>query len=97
MLYNTLSDIDFSSRSPGGPLAFQGGYHPRKKIHVIRVVFQDQTMYARTSFRVSKTCQIEKKGMKILHKYVFRVCYKNLLKSYVTHVFSNDQNSAALN
>ena len=25
--------------------------------------------------------------MKILHKYVFRVCYKNLLKSYVTHVF----------
>ena len=27
-----------------------------KKIHVIRVVFQDQTMYARTSFRVSKTC-----------------------------------------
>ena len=26
----------------GGPLVFQGGYHPRKKIHVIRVVFQDQ-------------------------------------------------------
>ena len=26
--------------------------------------------------------------MKILHKYVFRVCYKNLLKSYVvTHAF----------
>ena len=42
--------------SPGGPLVFQGGYHPRKKIHVIRVIFQDQTMYARTSFRVSKTC-----------------------------------------
>ena len=43
-------------QAPGGPLVFQGGYHPRKKIHVIRVVFQDQTMYARTSFRVSKTC-----------------------------------------
>ena len=28
--------------------------------------------------------------MKILHKYVFRMCYKNLLKSYVTHVFFND-------
>ena len=70
--------------SPGGPLVFQGGYHPRKKIHVIRVVFQDQTMYARTSFRVSKNML---KGMKILYKYVFRVCYKNLLKSYVTHVF----------
>ena len=50
------------------------------------VVFQDQTMYARTSFRVSKHAKL-KKGMKILHKYVFRVCYKNLLKSYVTHVF----------
>ena len=45
-----------STEIPGGPLVFQGGYHPRKKIHVIRVVFQDQTMYARTSFRVSKTC-----------------------------------------
>ena len=27
--------------------------------------------------------------MKILHKYVFRVCYKNLLNSYVTHVFND--------
>ena len=72
----------------GGPLVFQGGYHPRKKNHVIRVVFQDQTMYARTSFRVSKHAKLKKKkGMKILHKYVFRVCYKNLLKSYVKHVF----------
>ena len=35
----------------GGVLVFQGGYHPRKTKHVIRVVFQDQTMYARTSFR----------------------------------------------
>ena len=44
------------SRGGGGPLVFQGGCHPRKKINIIRVVFQDQTMYARTSFRVSKTC-----------------------------------------
>ena len=34
-----------------------------KKIHVIRVVFQDQTMYARTSFRGAKMCKIGKKGM----------------------------------
>ena len=47
----------------GGPLVFEVGYHPRKKIHVIRVVFQDQAMYARTSFRDAKTCKIGKKGM----------------------------------
>ena len=35
----------------GGPLVFEVGYHPRKKIHIIRVVFQDQAMYSRTSFR----------------------------------------------
>ena len=34
-----------------------------------------------------KHAKLKKKGMKILHKYVFKVCYKNLLKSYVTHVF----------
>ena len=49
---------------PGGELlVFEVGYHPRKKIHVIRVVFQDQAMYARTSFRGAKTCKIGKKGM----------------------------------
>ena len=32
-----------------------------KKIHIIRVVFQDQAMYARTSFRGAKTCKIGKK------------------------------------
>ena len=49
--------------TPGGPLVFEVGFHPRKKIHVIRVVFQDQAMYARTSFRGAKTCKIGKKGM----------------------------------
>ena len=49
--------------NPGGPLVSEVGYHPRKKIHVIRVVFQDQAMYARTSFRGAKTCKIGKKGM----------------------------------
>ena len=48
---------------PRGPLVFEVGYHPRKKIHVIRVVFQDQAMYAHTSFRGAKMCEIGKKGM----------------------------------
>ena len=33
-----------------------------KKIHVIRVVFQDQAMYVRTLFRGTKSCQIRIKG-----------------------------------
>ena len=45
----------------GGAPVFEVGYHPRKKNHVIRVVFQDQAMYARTSFRGAKTCKIRKK------------------------------------
>ena len=40
------------------------GYQAHPKIHVIRVVFQDQAMYARTSFRGAKTCQIKKKKKK---------------------------------
>ena len=48
---------------PGGALECQGGaYQARPKIHVIRVVFQDQALYARISFRGSKTCKIGKKG-----------------------------------
>ena len=46
--------------SGGGALVFEVGYHPRKKIHVIRVVFQ---MITRTSFRGAKTCKIGKKGL----------------------------------
>ena len=48
-------------RKPGGPLECQGGYQARPKIHVIRVVFQDQALYVRTSFRGAKTCKIGKK------------------------------------
>ena len=29
----------YEANIPGGPLAFEVGYRPRKKIHVIRVVF----------------------------------------------------------
>ena len=39
-----ISVTQLPARGGGGALVFQGGYHPRKKIHVIRVVFQDQTM-----------------------------------------------------
>ena len=42
----------------GGALECQGGYQAHSKIHVIRVVFQDQALYARTSFRGAKTCKI---------------------------------------
>ena len=38
------------------------GYHAHPKIHIIRVVFQDLAMYARTSFRGAKTWKIGKKG-----------------------------------
>ena len=44
---------------PGG----QRGYQARPKIHVIRVVFQDQAMYTCTSFMGAKRCKIGKKGM----------------------------------
>ena len=47
----------------GGALECQGVYQARPKIHVIRVVFQDQTLYARTAFRGAKTCKIWKKGV----------------------------------
>ena len=39
---------------PGKPLVFQGGYHPRKTKHVIRVVFQELAMYASTLERVHR-------------------------------------------
>ena len=39
------------------------GYQAGPKIHVTRVVFQDQALYARTSFRGAKTCKIGKKGV----------------------------------
>ena len=56
MIYETLS-------RGGGALVFEVGYHPRKKIHVIRVVFQDKAMYAHTSFRSAKMGKIGKKGV----------------------------------
>ena len=52
----------YYSPGRGGPRVFEAGYHPRKKIHVIRVVFQDQAMYARTFLGVQKRAKLGKKG-----------------------------------
>ena len=42
----------------GGPLVFEVGYHSCKKIYITKVFFQDQAMYAHTSFRGAKMCKI---------------------------------------
>ena len=47
----------------GGGTRMSKGYQAHPKIHVIRVVFQDQALYACTSFRGAKTCKIGKKGV----------------------------------
>ena len=54
-------------RGGGGHLYLKLDIIRVKKIHVIRVVFQDQAMYARTSFRGAKTCKIGKKGCDFGH------------------------------
>ena len=69
-----------------GPLECQGGYQARPKIHVIRVVFQDPAMYARSSFRGAKTCKIGKKGCVFGHidkfwKGHYRQIKKNACKN----------------
>ena len=63
LVKNTFSQgkrVVFHSR---GATRLSRGYQARPKIHVIRVVFQDQALYARTSFRGAKTCKIGKKGL----------------------------------
>ena len=63
-VYSKKSHYSFRfEEDAGGALECQGGYQARPKIHVIRVVFQDQALYARTSFRGAKTCKIGKKGV----------------------------------
>ena len=48
---------------PRGGTRMSREYQARPKIHVIRVVFQDQALYARTSCRGAKTCKIGEKGV----------------------------------
>ena len=60
----------------GGPLVFEVGYHPRKKIHIIRVVLQDQaTNAARISLR----------GVKIVQNWKKRVCFGHIDKFWKGH------------
>ena len=58
---------------PGGGRALecQGRYQARPKIHVIKVVFQDKALYARTSFRGANMCRIGKKGVFLVIKTNF--------------------------
>ena len=63
-LFEVHNSFYYLSQSRGGgALVFEVGYHPCKKIHVIRVIFQDQAMYVRTSFRGAKLCKIRKQGV----------------------------------
>ena len=39
--YNTQICVVFRNHRPPEALVFEVGYHPREKIHVIKVVFQD--------------------------------------------------------
>ena len=55
----------------GGALECQGGYQAHPKIHIIRVVFQDQALYTRTSFRGAKMCKTGKKGVFLVIKTNF--------------------------
>ena len=83
----------FGYMHPGGPLECQGGYQARPKIHVIRVVFQDQAMYACTAFSGAETCKIGKKGVSFGHIDKFwkghdRQIKKNACKNeYVGSIF----------
>ena len=62
MAYTSWSNShDIYEKSPGGHSNMSRGYQACPKIHVIRVVFQDQALYARTSFRSAKNVQNLKK------------------------------------
>ena len=62
-----------------GALECQGGYQARPKIHIIRVVFQGQVMYVRTSFRGAKTW---KKGCVFDHIDKFWKGHDRQIKKY---------------
>ena len=56
-----MSHLSKSGIKSRGATQMSRGYQARPKIHVIRVVFQDQALYAHTSFRSAKTCKLEKR------------------------------------
>ena len=49
--------------NPGGQLLYEGGYRPHKKNSSTRVVFQEQTMYMRTSLRGAKYAKLGNKAV----------------------------------
>ena len=61
LVHKNVSELSFAT---GRLLVFEVAHHPRKKFHVIRVVFQDQ---ARTLFKSAKTYKIGKKGFVFSH------------------------------
>ena len=63
--------------SPRGALSFEVGYHPRKKIHVIRVVFQARQCTRVHCLGVQKR---KKKKKKRKGKRVFLVILTNIGK-----------------
>ena len=73
----------------GGATRMSRGYQAHPKIHIIRVVFQYQALYARTSFRGAKTCKIGKKG-------VFMVIIDKLWKGHDGQIKKNACKNAYL-
>ena len=55
-------NLQILGKGGGGALVFQGGYHPCKWKHKIRVVFQNQAIYVHTSFRGAKMSKRGEKG-----------------------------------
>ena len=64
----------------GGWARMSRGYQARPKIHVIRVVFQDQAVYVRTSLRGCKNMQNWKKGCVLGHIDKFWKGHDRLIK-----------------
>ena len=69
-------------RVGGGHSNVKGGIRRRPKIHVIRVVLQDQALYAHTSFRGAKMCKIGKKGRVFGHIDKFWKEHDRQIKKY---------------
>ena len=78
----------------GGALVFEVGYHPCKKINIIRFVFQDQAMYVRTSFRSTKNMQNWRKGC-VFFIYIYNIRW--LARLFPTVHYALNSRDAARN
>ena len=91
MQYSKMMTIRPTNLFPGGgDLYLKLDIILVKKVHVIRVVFQDQAMYVRTSFRGAiyiltnsgkdMTANLKNAYLRFIfipEKYVFRVCFES--------------------